>query len=310
MHMLRCLFWHLITVENVRRLDLLARTCATELVAADQAGDTIARGLIAGAAMSQMRELLTDEVMGSLMPIVGSPLGMKTDRRYDSAQVRDMVLEGLLKGARVVGNEMNFLGGNLYLTKEYWERRFRELDGVSEVREPTLGIPKQTKIGDKLYATTQAKLVYRVDGKLRTTACTGDDAITVIWNKTDRLETMYGKVKKRLYAIAFAEVAGMAVDLDDDVPIDAPFSTTVEERPMDALTHAKRSTIAKIIDAPTKERLDEQYGRWTSTEEQLGPTFDAADIEAARCDVQEAYKKRNNQISFSASPPEILSFSL
>jgi hypothetical protein len=203
---------------QIMQLNTVVKTCQREMALAEQEGDDMVRALIAGAAMQQLRGLLTDQVMGDIMPLVGSPLGISIEfgKNWPLPVVRDVVLAGLLAGARVVGAEIHIASGRLYLTKAYWERRFREYAGVSSVMPPTLGLPRYQQLGDKNYATVQAKLTYRLNGQLQTLDRTGDNAITVLVNSGMGLDAIHGKAKKRLYQTAYAVVSGQHVEDDED----------------------------------------------------------------------------------------------
>ena len=203
---------------QIMQLNQVVKTCQREMALAEQEGDDMVRALIAGAAMQQLRGLLTDQVMGDIMPLVGSPLGISIEfgKSWPVPVVRDVVLAGLLAGARVVGCEIHIASGRLYLTKAYWERRFKEFAGVSGVLPPTLGLPRYQQLGEQNYATVQAKLVYRLNGQLQTLDRTGDNAITVVCNKGMGLDAIHGKTKKRLYQTAYAVVSGQHVEDDED----------------------------------------------------------------------------------------------
>lgn len=203
---------------QIMQLNQVVKTCQREMALAEQEGDDMVRALIAGAAMQQLRGLLTDQVMGDIMPLVGSPLGISIEfgKSWPVPVVRDVVLAGLLAGARVVGAEIHIASGRLYLTKAYWERRFKEFPGVSNVSPPTLGLPRYQQLGEKNYATVQAKLQYRLNGQLQTLDRTGDNAITVLVNSGMGLDAIHGKAKKRLYQTAYAVVSGQHVEDDED----------------------------------------------------------------------------------------------
>ena len=207
------------SVTQVLELNRVCKQVQSEMVAAEKAGDDMVRAIIAGTGMNQLRALMTDEIMGDMMNLVGSPLGISCEAgaRWPLPVVRDVVLAGLLCGARPIGGEIHIASGKLYLTKAYWERRFKEYPGVTNVMPPDLGLPRYQNLGDKSYATIQAKLQYRLDGKLQVLDRTGDSAITVVVNKGMGLDAIHGKVKKRLYQAAYAVVSGTQI-LDDHDP--------------------------------------------------------------------------------------------
>lgn len=290
--------------EKVRKLDMIARTAQAEILTAEQERDDVAKGLIAGAALAQMRELLTDDVMRSLMPLVGTPLGIRTDRDkdsrgYDTSVVRDVVLSGLMKGGRVVGNEMNIIGGNLYLTKEYWERRFRELPGMDSVKPPRLGVPRPLKVGDKEYAAVQCKLEYRYRGKVGRIDCEGDEAILVVWNKGQGIDAIHGKAKKRLFALGFATVTGTHVDLDDepDAGVVDAAGWKDDDKPTSELELARRSCLSRMRNARDVERLDGIKVRWDAYVAKGATEATEGELADANFDVQAAYETARERLT-------------
>lgn len=219
--------------EHVMKLNQVCKTCQAEMALAEREGDDMVKTMIAAAAMNQLRALLTDEVMADVMQLVGSPLGISVENnaQWPMPVVRDVVLAGLLQGARIVGGEMHIASGKLYLRKEYWERRFKEFDGVTDVRPPDLGLPRYQRLVDKDYATVQCKLSYRFKNKPYVLDRTGDSAITVLCNSGMKLDAIHGKVKKRLYQTAFAVVSGQHVVDDEDGTIEGTIVGHGDQRP-------------------------------------------------------------------------------
>lgn len=217
-------------MDRVIAMDQTCKTAQMELAEAEKNGHVLARAMIAGAAMNRLRELMDKDVMHDIMQLVGTPLGIRTDRddkppqaRYSEEVVRDAVISGALQGAMITGNEINIMSGQCYLTKEYWHRMFTEVEGVTDVDPPTIGMPTEHAVGPKKYARVQARLRWRYNGKLQDLERLGDSAIQVIWHDSDRLETIQGRVKARLYAMAYAKVTGKKVDEMDDDLVDGEF---------------------------------------------------------------------------------------
>lgn len=100
--------------------------------------------VLRAAAMQNLREMLTDEMMAPIMALQGSKLGFLTDRDkvrdkrtgqwiagngYDVATVRDVTIWAWGNGARMTGNEVNIISGSGYLTKNFFDRGNNELLG-------------------------------------------------------------------------------------------------------------------------------------------------------------------------------------
>lgn len=73
-------------------------------------------------ATRQLKELLTSEYMKPIMELQGNKLGFKTDKDNDGGYpekvVKNCLIEAVLTGVQVVGNQFNIIAGNMYLTKE------------------------------------------------------------------------------------------------------------------------------------------------------------------------------------------------
>ncbi len=98
--------------------------------------DHMKRAIYLARAQDHLRKEL-DNLEWVIMPLMGTRMGFKTDKKitqgpngpnypYTWDVVRDCVLEGLLAGANLTGNEMNIISGNPYLTREFFYRKVQE----------------------------------------------------------------------------------------------------------------------------------------------------------------------------------------
>lgn len=127
-------------------LDKTSQACSKQLL---EAGTNEAvKALIVARSVQQFRRLLSDAVMADIMQLQNSPLGFKTDNRegYGRDVVRDCVVQAFMRGLRVTGNEINIIAGNLYVTKEGFERLLAELDGLTGLKIQ-IGVPATTEGG-------------------------------------------------------------------------------------------------------------------------------------------------------------------
>lgn len=98
------------------------------------------RALVLGRAIATLMGLLTDKIMAEIMPLMNTPIGFKTDRPsktqptpYSVHEVRQVLVVSLLKGFSWVGNEINIIASQFYGTQAGYERKFREIEGISDV---------------------------------------------------------------------------------------------------------------------------------------------------------------------------------
>lgn len=78
-------------------------------------------------AIGQLRKLFGKELMTEIAGLAGSRLGFLTDKAYTLDELRDPVIECLLRGGRLVGNEFNVIASSCYMTLAYYERVVGEL---------------------------------------------------------------------------------------------------------------------------------------------------------------------------------------
>lgn len=120
-----------------------------------------------------LREALTDEfVQLAIMPLQGSSLGFLTDKDKDGGYaigvVKDVVIEAMLRGFRVVGNEFNIIGNRFYGTKAGFERHVQEYPGLTDLAlQP--GVPSLSQ--DKSGALVPYHASWKLDGVPMTLVC-------------------------------------------------------------------------------------------------------------------------------------------
>lgn len=148
--------------------DLIARIDEIESkyghVALSQHKD-IEQAFVLAKGVAELRAIVTEPIVRMwLLPLQGSRLGFKCDDKgpYGWEVVRDVFIEATLRGARMIGNEVNIISGNLYLTKEFFERAVAEHPHVSNV-SVRLGIPVTGPSG----ALVPIVVSYEVGGEAR-----------------------------------------------------------------------------------------------------------------------------------------------
>ncbi len=151
-----------------------------------------------GQVMARLRTLLDDEVMSSINAIQGTRLGFLTDKRegekYNIAVVRDCLIEGVIRGARPIGNEFNIISSKAYFTKEFFERAVKELPGLTDLFIHDTLQAKDVKDG------TTVDVTYKVTWKMR-----GDDqimegSIPIRVNRGMGADAVLGKMRRKVLA--------------------------------------------------------------------------------------------------------------
>lgn len=182
----------------------------------------IRRTLVLAKGMQAIRNHLTGPVMKDIMALANTPLGFLTDRKpgqrdkhgkevtpYSEAVIRDCVVEGMLRGASIIGNEMNVLVGRCYLTKAYFERAVREWPGLTHLAI-TEGVPMRTT--SSKYVLVPMRASWQLNGVPQELRCEHtsevDSRIPVIENEGMAADAVLGKAKRKLFAKIFARLAG------------------------------------------------------------------------------------------------------
>ena len=187
-----------------------------------------------GAAMQQLRALLTPEVMRPIMELQNSPIGFCTDRPggYGEDIVRDCVIEAAMNGVSVCGNEFNILVGRCYVTKNGMKHKLRDIAGLYTSFTP--GIPRN--VGEA-GAVVRMHIEWTIGSKSNTRDI--DFAIRV--NKGMGADAIVGKATRKAEAWLYEEVTGNTVpegEVGDMVIVDADTVESPLEKAPDKLPQA------------------------------------------------------------------------
>lgn len=219
----------------------------------------IRRTLELARGMQTIRKNLVGPLMADVKALQDTPLGFLTDRGpnatgkdgkpvrpYSDDVVRDCVIEGMLRGASIVGNELNIISGRCYLTKQYFERQVRQWPGLTDL-QITDGVPSvSTAAGGALAPMTAT---WRLNGVPQSLQCThtseGDNRIPVRVNAGMGADAIIGKARRKFLAKLFGRLTGSSwiaeqADMETDTP------GTVVEEPA-AEQHTEEPTPAEIV---------------------------------------------------------------
>lgn len=168
-------------------------------IQASAVAEGFSKAFITASAISNLKLMLTEEIMQPIMELQGSPLGFRSDKDstggYQVKVVRDCVITALLKGVQVTGNMFNIIAGRDYITKEgftYLLKNFKGLERYSVIHGiPAIKGEKGAVVTSTITWTHGGKdCTQELDTAVRVNAGMGTDAIL---GKADR------KVKCWLY---------------------------------------------------------------------------------------------------------------
>lgn len=240
----------------------------------------IRRTLVLAKGMQAIRNHLTGPLMRDIMALANTPLGFLTDRKpgtrdkhgkevtpYSESVIRDAVVEGMLRGASIIGNEMNVLVGRCYLTKQYFERAVREWPGMTDLAI-TEGVP--TRATASRYVLVPMRASWRLNGVPHDLRCEhtseGDSRIAVIENEGMGVDAVLGKARRKFFARILARLTGSEW-VSEQAELDTGETIDVESRPTET-----------AIDPPSEQSSADEIFR--GIEAVLGTMDQISDVDA------------------------------
>lgn len=226
-----------------------------------------------------MRQILTDGVVREyFMPLQGSPLGFVTDKDRDGGYplevVREVVIEGLLRGFRPVGNELNVIAGRFYGAKAGFQRIVYEFPGVTDLQYD-LSVPHN--VADK-GALVGFYARWYFHGELQemhgVPAGDGnpiDTRIAVKVNSGMGPDAILGKATRKLFARIYQRLTGCSrdvVEMDPDDYVDAKASGPSR------VTAAPQGRRMSLKSAPAAEEPTESAAQLPANEPPPDPDND------------------------------------
>lgn len=172
----------------------------------------VERALILSEGVKRLRALVQGEVLNRFLSLQGTRLGFRTDKDstggYEPEVVSQCIVEGLLLGVYPVGNQMNIISNQAYITKEGFEQKLEDLDGFTNF-EPSYGVPRRNSDQTALVKCT-AKWIYHGE---EMSIGYGDDLcdIPVIAHKTTNVDAVIGKAERKLMSRVFKRCTGRSI---------------------------------------------------------------------------------------------------
>jgi len=222
-----------------------------------------------------LKELLTDEYMSPIMQLQGNRLGFKTDKDktggYPMDVVRNCLIEAVLMGLQIYGNEMNIIAGNTYATKEGVGRLLATWRGLKY--SLICGVPKPAQDGKSAVVEVTIKWTINQESKEETIP------ISIKMDAYTSVDAMIGKATRKGRAWLLSAISGIEIveaDVTDAEYLDITPKRTVAEttkskefdRVKAHIEHPATATIAvlekcKPAIAETDHELIEMYVRKT-----------------------------------------------
>lgn len=262
-------------LKQVIELDKTIKETNSAVIAAEKEGSEMLKTLALANGMDAIRKGLTP-LMQPIMQLMGTPMGFRTDKdrpRYDKEskkwdnstysveEVRDVLIVGLLRGFRVVGNEINIIAGNFYATKEGMKRFVISFPGLTNFKIQ-FGVPQMS--GEK-GALVPALVTWKLNGEDQELDCrqtkrgdmTDDMRIPIRVNSSMGTDAIIGKAESKIYRRVYNILTGANVDTveepepaDDGKTIDSTAtvanSQQAEDEPADRDEQAQEHDLEEI----------------------------------------------------------------
>lgn len=203
-------------IQTMMALDRTSQACSRQLVEAG--ANEAVKALIVARSVKQFKSLLSDAVMNDIMELQNNVLGFRTDKTsvgYPMGVVRDCVVQAFMRGLRVTGNEINIIAGNLYVTKEGFERLVSEMPGLSNLKIQ-IGVPQTAENGALVPARAEWVYFGVSDSMVWEKEATADYRIPIRVNSAMGVDAILGKAKSKVLRNIYSRITGSKLLAESD----------------------------------------------------------------------------------------------
>lgn len=223
-------------------------------------------------AIQEIDRALTNENMKPIMALQGKKLGFRTDKIYPLQPVKECVIEAVLQGLNVVGNQFNIIAGNMYITKEGYGFL------LSQMKELRYNISYSILEEKNNYADVQCKISWKIEGE---EAKKQLETFPVKAGKYGTPDNILGKAERKarkwLYDhISGRETADGAIDIDHtEVKTEMDKGRYANKKKFDSSDFGDQNEESSSEDQEAeKQRLyDEAMAEEQGQQSMAGPNF-------------------------------------
>ncbi len=160
-------------------------------------------------AISKISEMLTSDFMKPILLLQNKKMGFLTDAKekgYNEATVKDCVIEAILTGLEVTGNQFNIIASKMYTTKEGFTALLDKVNGLAYDVTPN----SPFKDGTTTYVPFHIK--WKVgEGKVQEEKI----SFPVIVNDGLKIDAIIGKGERRAKSWLYKKVTGKSIGEGD-----------------------------------------------------------------------------------------------
>lgn len=230
--------------------------------------------------MNQLQAIFNNpNVLKCFMLLQGSPVGFMTDREYPPHVVRDALVQAFLVGVFPINNQMNIIGGKMYIPKEGFEYLLHnsphgDIQNLEYFRFDHMEFIQFHQ--EIKAATIKATLVWKLKGGQEQAFTRNVQVIYHGVEKKNNIDMAFGKAEAKMLQWLYKRLTnitiphGDATDLSpagDDIPttatVEKPASQEQLERIKELLEQVHPDAKAQMI-----KKLDTQD--WQLTEVEAG----------------------------------------
>jgi hypothetical protein len=221
--------------KKTTELDRVVNDSIRSIREARDNGGMFGEALAVGRAYLDIKSALLDQ-MKFVVALAGQANGFKVDKKdYTEEQIKTCAIDALVAGVKLVGNQFNIIGGNMYITQNGWREKLLRLDGFSFADVPRFSPPRQENgttvvscTQEYVYGSDEVK-TFKYEAMIRT-------------NSGATIDNIIGKAKAKVWHALHDKLANEFSPYGDD---DADSPTT-------ASGHAKRNLTIAAIAPDTK----------------------------------------------------------
>jgi len=189
----------------------------------DDSHPGLSRAVATSTALQRARKLVTQKFLDDyVMPLMNSPLGFMTDKTgakgntdlYRPGDLVEPVVEALIRGFNIAGNEMNVISGRFYGAQNGYRRLVREIPGLTDLEE----IPGSPVAEN---GNTSVRFIVRckINGKewfLKNEKGEPGRKFTIRVNAGMGPDAILGKAARKALKAAYEELTGTKITESDD----------------------------------------------------------------------------------------------
>jgi hypothetical protein len=256
--------------NQLSHLSAVRKEVATALAEAEHEGDSMVAAFVRAAGLQSLREAFTPALIAAVSQMAGHALTFKTDRDevtpegkapYPPDVIRDCVIQALLEGVELQGNQFSILGGSCYLTQNGYIHKLKSHPAISDFG-CTIGMPEDARPhGKQVLALMNCRAFAVVNGERVQVDAVKDGefdnriAATAFRGDVDALQ---GKATRRIYKRLWDQICGYENDLQEQPDEIEAHGTVIVQKtdadapdaaPVDALPSADELGVTNTTDA-------------------------------------------------------------